>query len=349
MMRFRFIPLLFCLFFFAQNAWCMGDKAVEYMAGFTTLGTAGPDGKLNGEIAVWYPSGRPKRAQYSMQAGPWLIRAEMNVPPAKGLFPLILVSHDMASHALAQHDLCSALAEAGFVVAAPTHYADNSKDANAVFSAALYYHRPRQLMAVLDSLAKNKKFGKMINFEQIGALGSGAGALTVLQLAGVDIDPASCADYCRAAPADGVFCNKWAYSRLLRLPADMQTIRAGYGANAFSPRLGNLKAVGLLAPGGLFLLDKSALAGLSAPLAVLSAEQDELYKPETFPEPLAQTAHTRLLKNLDHYSMNAVCPEEIFSLLPELCGAAPQDIRAEAARERDHFFITFFQSALAGS
>jgi predicted dienelactone hydrolase len=347
MMRFLFIPVI--LFFFAQNAWCMGDKTGEYMVGFTTLGvTTGQGSELSGEIAVWYPSDRLKRAQYGIQAGPWLVRAEMNVPPAKGLFPLILVSHDTASHALAQHDLCSALAGAGFVVAAPTHYADNSKDANAVFSAALYYHRPRQLRAVLDSLAKDKKFGRMINFEQIGALGSGAGALTVLQLAGADIDPASCADYCRAVPADGVFCNKWAYSRLLRLPADMQSIRAGYGANAFAPRLDNLKAVGLLAPGGLFLLDKSGLADLAPPLAVLFAEQDELYKPEIFPAPLAQTA-THVLKNLDHYSVNAVCPEEIFFLLPESCGAAPQDIRAKAAKERDRFFVTFFQSALAGS
>jgi predicted dienelactone hydrolase len=272
--------------------------------------------------------------------------AELNAPAARGLFPVILLSHDMASNGLAHHDLCSALARAGFVVAAPTHSADNSKDANALFSAALYYHRPRQLAAVLDNLARNAKFGGIMDFSRIGVLGSGIGAATVLQLAGVDIDPDSFSAYCASVPADGTFCNKWAYSRLLRFPADSRAIRAKYGKNAFAPRQENIRAIGLLAPGGLFMLDKNGLAGLKLPLAAVFAEQDELYRAMPFPAPLAQSVRTSLLKETDHYSVNAPCPEEFLSLLPESCGAMPRELRDKAALERDNFFTTFFRSEL---
>jgi predicted dienelactone hydrolase len=334
------------LVFFPQNAPGMGSKNAEYMVGYSTLGVSGSKGKPAGEISVWYPSGKQHRAQYKTRTDSGFMLAELNAPAAKGLFPVILLSHDMAGNGLAHHDLCSALARAGFVVAAPTHSADNSKDANALFSAALYYHRPCQLAAVLDSLARNAKFGKIADFNRIGTLGSGMGAVTALQLAGVGIAPDSFSAYCAAAPSDKIFCNKWAYSRLLRLPADLRAIQAKYGKDAFAPRQENVRAIGLLAPGGLFMLNKNELAGLKLPLAAVFAEQDELYKAAPFPEPLAQTAQTRLLKDMDHYSVTAPCTEEFLSILPESCGSAPQELRDKAAGERDSFFITFFRSEL---
>jgi hypothetical protein len=177
-------------------------------------------------------------------------------------------------------------------------------------------------------------------------LGSGTGAATVLQLAGVDIDPASYPAYCRSITADEIFCNSWANTRLMRLSDDAQAIMAKYGKEAFTPGKETVKAVGLLAPGGLFLLNKDNLAGLNLPLAVAYAEQDELYKTETFPEPLSRSMLTYTLKGLDHYSVNAPCPEDILRITPDLCGATPQEIRLKAAQERDHFFISFFRAKL---
>jgi predicted dienelactone hydrolase len=185
-----------------------------------------------------------------------------------------------------------------------------------------------------------------MDFSRIGALGSGIGAATVLQLAGVDIDPDSFSSYCASSPSDGIFCNQWAYSRLLRFPADLRAIQAKYGKNAFTPRQEKIMAIGLLAPGGLFMLDKNGLAGLKLPLAAVFAEQDELYKAVSFPAPLAQTMRTHLLKEMDHYSVNAPCPEEFLSLLPEFCGSMPLELRDKAAGERDNFFIGFFRSEL---
>jgi hypothetical protein len=137
----------------------------------------------------------------------------------------------------------------------------------------------------------------------------------------------------------------------MRLSADMQAIRAKYGKEAFTPwkksvKTEVIKAVGLLAPGGLFLLNKSDLAELKLPLAVVYAEQDELYKTETFPEPLSRSMITYTLKGLDHYAVTAPCPEDILKSTPDICGAAPQEIRRKAAQERDHFFISFFRAKL---
>jgi predicted dienelactone hydrolase len=342
----RLLTVFFCFFFFQQNAWAMGEKATEYMVGFSTIGLSAPGSGQDGEISVWYPSSRYPRPHYNTQIGHWNIRAEINAPPANGVFPVILVSHDMARHGLAHHDLCSALAQAGFVVIAPTHFADNSKGANAIFSAALYYHRPRQLVAALESLSKIKNLRKIINLNEVGLLGSGTGAVTVLQLVGADINPEAYAPYCAETPSDTVFCNKWAYSRLSRLPADMQAIKTRQGKNAFTPGLPNIKAVGMLAPGGFFLLNTNYISELKLPLAVVLAEQDELYKTEFYPLALRQAVRTHVLKGVDHYSVAASCPEEFLATLPEFCGAAPQEIQIKAALERDRFFISFFRAAL---
>lgn len=356
----------------------MGEKPHQYQAGFRTIGISNAgvhNGELVSSVAVWYPSLRKGKARYTVRVGEWFFEAERNAKPALGRFPVILLSHGMAGHNLANYDLALALARRGFVVIAPTHYGDNSDNASAIFSAALYYHRPRQLTAALHKVTEIQDLRDMMDLGRLGVLGSGSGAVTALQLAGADLDPAAAPAYCAKNPQDPVFCNAWAASRQARLPAEAAELRAKFGPETFRPSLARptelvpapaapaagadvgvkaglrVGAVGLLTPGGLFLLEEKSLAALQAPLGAVFAEKDEFYPVPAagdglgglLPAPLAARSPMRVCPEADHYSLAAPCPEVVASTLPGLCGTAGTDQRQEAARERDDFFISFFR------
>ncbi|MDR1125781.1 MAG: dienelactone hydrolase family protein [Deltaproteobacteria bacterium] len=378
---------VFCLLCLPGSPWAMGETPHQYQAGFrpvgiSSLGSHGGDHNLGqsvdhnidhnielvSSVAVWYPSARKGRARYTVRVGEWFFEAERNAKPAAGRFPVILLSHDMAGHNLANHDLALALARHGFVVIAPTHYGDNFDNASAIFSAALYYHRPRQLLAALRKIRELEELRAIMDISRLGVLGSGSGAITALQLAGADLDPAAAPAFCESNPADPVFCNPWALSRQLKLPAEAADIKTKFGPDAFRPSLAlpaeaaapRPEAVGLLAPGGLFMLDKKSLAALPAPLGAVFAAEDEFFPvPATddsqagnrntsnwgglVPPGLAFRPLMRICAGVDHYSLAAPCPENMANTLPGMCGSAGEDERAEAAAERDDFFIAFFR------
>lgn len=337
----------------------MGEKPHEYQAGFRTLGISSVDGSggHSGEsvssLAVWYPSARRGKVRYTVRMGEWFFEAERNARPATGRFPVILLSHGMAGHNLANYDLALALARRGFVVIAPSHYGDNSDNASAIFSAALYYHRPRQLATSLHKVADIPDLRAMMDLGRVGVLGSGSGAITALQLAGADLAPEAAPAFCAKKPANSMFCNDWAVARQARLPAEAAELKAKFGPESFRPapvgfRVG---AVGLLTPGGLPLLEEKSLDAVQAPLGVVFSARDEFFPPpgdstglsEILPPGLAARSTMYVCQDVDHYSLAAPCPETVKTALPGLCGTAGRDEREDAALERDDFFISFFR------
>jgi hypothetical protein len=365
----------FCLFWlctvcllslFCPPAQALGEKERDYMVGFRSLSSTGEKSELL-NLAVWYPSGRDKRDDYSIKLGFWEIRAERNARPASGRFPIILLSHEMAGHYLANHDLCSALAAAGFVVIAPLHQGDNFRNANAIFSAASHLHRPQQLLAALNRVKNESELSGRLDLDRIGLLGCGSGAATVLQLAGVGLnttfDQPAHLQYCAGPLAEPAFCSRWARTRFASFANDVREITGKYGARAFNPELPGLRAVGLLAPGGTFLLDRGELAALSVPLAAVFAGEEEIYhRPqndtelrEMFPDPLDGLLSSTTIKDIDHFSFNAPCPgnsnepggpREWAELPSGLCGQAGAELRAGSGQQRNYYFISFFRASL---
>jgi predicted dienelactone hydrolase len=331
----------------------LGRARDLHQVGVRSLSVITPD-KAPWGVLVWYPSSREEQAEYSAGIGLWEVHAEKNVEAVHFPCPVILLSHDMVSHNLANHDLASALAERGFIVIVPTHAGDSQENAGALYTAALLYYRPRQLLEALKAVTAEPAFAGRLDLERVGILGIGAGSLTALQLCGVDIDPAAYAAYCASVERDEALCPAWAGERLRLLPVEVREIRGRHGAGAFAPAPPKVRAVGLLTPGWLPLAGKSALEALGVPLAALFAGEDGLYPgasgglfPPPFDGPAGEQRFYRLLPEADHYSLAAACPQALRDELAGLCGGIQGEARKNLAGQRDAFFVSFFRRYLS--
>lgn len=346
------ICLALAFFLCSGHALGMGRAPVRYTVGVRSLAVITPDNARLG-VLVWYPTSR-NSASYHTSFGIWVMRAEKNIAPAQIISPVILLSHDMVDNSLAHHEVASALASAGFIVIAPAHTGDSTDNASAAYSAALLYYRPLQMHEALQAVQNEPDFDGLLDTKRVGLLGAGAGALTVLQLCGVDLDHNAYSGYCDSAYNDEALCSSWARSRMQRLQPEMAEIRARHGRKAFSAPLSNVKAVGVLSPGWLALASKSDIAALRVPVAALFAGQGGLYPPvksgedvlELFPRPLYESVNYEVLGSVDHFSLSAECPPELLRDNPGICGNISGSRRDRVREKRDAYFVSFFQAAL---
>ena len=118
-------------------------------------------------------------------------------PDRERTFPLILLSHGagLAGSAQALSWMATALAERGFVVAAPTHPGNTGANRSAAETMKLWL-RPADLTATLNAMEKEAFFGDHLAQGEIGALGLSMGGNTVLAMAGARMDPKLLAGYC---------------------------------------------------------------------------------------------------------------------------------------------------------
>ena len=93
-------------------------------AGFQYGTAPDPDGKPI-ELGIWYPSDATVSSQqlglFTQQVAPYAAIAGQSLP-------LIVISHGTGGGASSHYDTAIALANAGFVVVAPSHTGDNYKD-----------------------------------------------------------------------------------------------------------------------------------------------------------------------------------------------------------------------------
>lgn len=348
-----FLPLFFLgAALAAQPAWGLGKSPARYNVGVRSLAVITPDHSRLG-VMVWYPTQRAS-SSYHTSFGMWVMEAEKNVPPARLIAPVIMISPDMVDTNLAYHEIASALAAAGFICVVPMHTGDNIENAGAVYSAAALYYRPLQMHEALAAVLREPDFAGLLDTSRMGLLGSGMGALTVLQMCGVDLDYAAYTRYCDSSWNDEALCSRWARARMSRLRDDMREIRQRRGQKAFMAPLNGVRAVGLLSPGWLSLANKGELGALRLPLAVLFAGQGGLYPPvqsggevlDMFPRPLYDSLSYEVLREADHYSLRSRCPDEVRRDTPELCGRLSGRVRDKVAEKRDAYFVSFFQAAL---
>ena len=211
-------------------------------------------------VDVWYPT---DAAPALIQAGPHAVRAALNAPVAGTGLPLVVISHGTGGGSMSHMDTAIALAEAGFVVAAPAHTGDNFRDDSAVGRPGWLVDRSRHVSRVIDFLANGWRDAARLDRNRVGLFGFSAGATTALIAIGGVPDLGRIATHC-AAQREFV-CN---------------LIRAEAAAPGPAPSSWThdrrIAAAVIAAPGLGFIFEPAGLSNVRAPVQLWAGAEDQI-------------------------------------------------------------------------
>jgi predicted dienelactone hydrolase len=202
--------------------------------------------------------------------GPYELNVSVDAPPARGRFPLVLISHGSGGSPLLYRSLSLRLARSGYLVALPRHPGDSLGDNDLAQSVDTLRNRPAQLIALLDALLGDPTFGACLADEPVTAVGHSMGGYTALSVAGGQ---------------------PWTRAR--------EPLVVAHDA-----RIG---ALVLLAPACGPFLAPGALAAITAPVLALTAEHDTLTPDSEIRAALAGIPDQRqvtiqMVSNAGHFS-----------------------------------------------
>jgi predicted dienelactone hydrolase len=281
----------------------------EHPVGFQIVQVTGSDGKPFA-AGVWYPT----------QSQPWpttllslvLMNVARDAPISGHDLPLVVISHGNGGGPASHADLALALANAGYVVAAPMHTGDNYADQSAVGSVSWLSGRTREFHATIDYMLQNWQGHDSINPERVGAFGFSAGGFTVLTAVGAQPDLRIVAKHCAESPEN--VCDLLRYVKSPMLNTDTPGMEV-----AFLPD-SRIKAAVVAAPGLGFTMVPKGLDNIRVPVQLWSADNDinVPYATNTKPirEALGSSVEFHSVAGAGHFSFLTPC-----GLLapPELC------------------------------
>jgi len=237
-------------------------------------------------VTVWYPApisavevpqiiGPP--AAPLLEAG----MASPNAPmvPAMQSLPLIVLSHGTGGSKELMGWLGTALARAGFIVAAVDHPGNTSHEAYTAEGFLLWWERATDLSEVIDGMLADENFGPRIDKERIGAAGFSLGGYTVMEIAGAQTDIAIEYERCRKQP-DSSACHVPEMKNMGSMDQMLAQVRktsgASMAASADSYRDPRVKAVFAIAPALGFTLTQESLRAIRVPLAIVVGDADPI-------------------------------------------------------------------------
>lgn len=192
-------------------------------------------------LVMLYPSLTPAR---DVRRGPYTLEVAVGGEWLPGAHPLVVVSHGSGGAPLTHRGLASHLARAGFVVLLPEHPGNNRNDDSLRGTAALLARRPRHVHALLDWVATSPTMLGRVDTTRLGIVGHSMGGYTALALAG---------------------------GRPSAFPDESPDGRSHPVEVTADPRVA---ALVLLAPATPWFMEPGALAGVTAPILMLTGELD---------------------------------------------------------------------------
>ena len=304
--------------------------------GFQMVGV--PDaGQAPIAVGVWYPTQASPRPTTVL--GLNLLSVAPDAPVAGMGLPLIVMSHGNGGGPGGHADLALALAESGFVVAAPMHTGDNYLDQSAVGSAAWLPDRNRHIRATIDHMLKVWPGHAQVNADRIGMFGFSAGGFTALTAIGGEADLRRIASHCAASPEFACRLLSDSNSALMR-PENVPP------ASAFV-RDARIKAAVVAAPGLGFTFAPDGLATVTAPVQLWSGQQDVIVPEATNTALVGRSLGTRAelhsVPDAGHFSFLVPC-----GLLrpPAFCSDAGGFDRAAFHASMNAAVVGFFKKNL---
>ncbi len=324
----------------------MATAAQAANAGITRL--AIPYLSTRIDTVIWYPSDAPEQA---VGAGPFQPIAAPDGPfSAKIGLPLVLLSHGTGGMNLNHHPIATALARAGYIVAAPTHPGDNFRDRSLMADERYFVERPRQASAVIDALLTSPVWGPRIDAARIGALGHSAGGYTVAALAGARPDRDRLVAHCQAGTGDPA-CRYGDPSVGVQSTDGGAAFELPAGERDHEPvRDDRVRAVLMFAPLGAVIAPDS-LRDRSVRIAMVGAEHDEVLGRQWHHDWLAAQlpqGASRLAPGAGHFAFIAPAQLQWRAQLGEVAIDPPGFDRGVFQQTLSVETVRFFDDALPG-
>ncbi len=253
--------------------------------------------------------------------------------------PLILVSHGTGASATSHIDTMLALAEAGYVVAAPMHTGDNFREETAVGTDSWLVDRARHMARTTDYLLGMWPGRSRLDPARVGLFGYSAGGTTGLITIGGTPDLTLVASHCARSPE--LVCQlmkKGGAPRRVDQTAWIHDTR--------------VKAAVIVAPGFGFAFAPNGLKRVRVPVQLWAGGSDKN-------TPLASNAGAvrnllerppefHLVARAEHFSFMPPCGAMKPLLPPMLCSDPKGFDRAALHRSFNRDVAKFFNARLGG-
>ncbi len=296
--------------------------------GFQQVRVADP-GHADIPVLIWYPTDSPPRLILMGNSAAEL--ASNGRLKGQGL-PMVILSHGTGGSGLSHVDTAFALAEAGFVVVAPTHPGDNFRDDSAVGTPRWLMDRSRQVRRVSDYMLATWPRHGQLDQDRVGMFGFSAGATTTLISIGGEPDMALLASHCVAHPE--FVCQLTKAGGALPKAGDW----------THEPRI---RAAVVAAPGFGFLFAPEGLSRVSAPVQLWLGSRDDRVPFATNAGvvrgllPVAPEFHS--VSGAGHFGFLTPCTLGP----PMICKDPPGFDRAAFQKDFNRQVVAFFRSQLA--
>ncbi|MBQ4133191.1 MAG: hypothetical protein IJD04_05595 [Desulfovibrionaceae bacterium] len=305
--------LLLALAFILLPA-CVNDTKIQrYKVGFRLLMAASEGSRDGVEFILWYPG---KKNESEVNLGEWSLKGGRNASPEDGKFPLIIISHDAGANKFSYHDTARQLASAGFVVAAPTHRGDNSRDMSNIYTAEQIFGRIREIHLLAGFLSRGE-YQNFVDISRIGILSVGSGAAAALILGGGKIDISAYSQYCADAGKADNLCSDWVRQRLTTL--------SFYLPESPDAVLDGVKAIALAAPDNTALFSAASLSELKSRVHVFDTALDATSQIERLDRIMPPDFGYLRLPDMDRRDLTAPCGEGVLPETVWMCDPDPND------------------------
>jgi len=280
-------------------------SAAAYEAGVQRIVVSSDERGIDLDVTVWYPAssgGEPVvLGENVFFEG---TEAMQDAPISAGQFPLILLSHGagLGGRAEAMSWIAKPLAEAGFIVAAPTHPGNTGPDRSAAETMKLWL-RPTDLSVTLDAIKSDTTLQSSVHAEKVGALGLSMGGNTALLIAGARLDPDLLASYCDTTDLNASLCEWVQLSGV-----DLHAIdKDAAGRDNKDERIQFVMAIDP-APADIFATE--TFSGISVPIALVNLGKEGEIPATLQASTIADAipgAHYEVIENSSHSSMFGIC------------------------------------------
>jgi predicted dienelactone hydrolase len=227
-------------------------------------------------FGVWYPSNSKTKSQFGVELQQRLVTGPLSVASA----PLIVLSHGYGGWLGGHADTALALAQAGFVVAAPSHTGNTFKDMSSPINKWLI-DRPRHVTKIIDYLKNQWQYRDALEGNGVGVFGFSAGGQTVLSLIGAIPNLNRAGQHCSNQPTEFV-CQQGMIQAMLDAKMNQLTSSSQWGGDK------RIKAAVIAAPGFGIAYDKKALSGVNVKLQIWSALLDRRVPHNSNVQPMAE-------------------------------------------------------------